>query len=87
MPNLDFILPFIPRDNRVGLARDYAKVTKIEKNRRLKEFDEEEQNQLPQQPSKQPEKQPESPAEPVAEDERGEGKDADDDYPHLDTYA
>lgn len=94
MPNLDAILPIIPRDVRVGVVREHERVEQVEKESALKALQEEEQNSLPQreqQHQQQSQQQQASTAPPTATDGQPASEEDADTKPrpgtHLDTYA
>lgn len=82
MPSLDAILPYIPRDTRVGLVREHERVNQVEKNTRLREIDEEEQNVVNKEQQRQSQQQHQQ--QPQQQQDQDSG---DDEHPHLDTYA
>lgn len=80
MPSLDAILPYIPRDTRVGLVREHERVNQVEKNTRLRELEEDEQNTVHDEQQRQSQQRHKKQSE--ADDDND-----DDQQPHLDTYA
>ncbi|MEX1221412.1 MAG: hypothetical protein WEA82_04800 [Idiomarina sp.] len=84
MPSLDAILPYIPRDTRVGLVREHERVNQVEKNNRLRELVEDEQNTVNDEQKREQQRQfQQRQQQPSKSDDDSD----DDEQPHLDTYA
>lgn len=85
MPSLDAILPYIPRDTRVGLVREHDRVNQIEKDKQLEALVEEEQNLVREEQQRQSQQhaQQHDKKAPDVEDDDDENQTGG----HLDTYA
>jgi len=82
VPSLDAILPYIPRDTRVGLVREHDRVNQIEKDKQLEALVEEEQNLVREEQQRQSQQH-------AHQEEKKDADEDDENQPggHLDTYA